>query len=174
MTERIELRDFIRDHYPLIATIGVFGALTALFVRIEGFEFIAFIPLMIFFVLMWELIDSFPEMQIPLKGASRRLAVFFVLMMILLIGIAWFIFVEYVISYYQIISFSLFICLSIYTAIAIEGRMALAERIGKRIGGKQYKFLKIISMLLLVLIAMLIANFLTSSIITIINPQQTT
>jgi hypothetical protein len=165
MSKRVELNDFIKDNYQLIATIGVFGALTALFVRIEGFEFIAFIPLMIFFVLTWELLDSFPDIKLPLKNSSYKLAIFEVLMIILLLGVAWFILAEYVTLYYQLILFAIFVSVFVYVPIAIVDRTKVYERIKNRIGKGSHKFLKIGSTVLLVGIAMILASYLTNLII---------
>lgn len=117
VTDRKELNEFIKSNYQLSATIGVFGALAAFFVRLVGFEQIALIPLMIFFILMIELIDDFPEIAIPLKSSVKLLAFEF-LMVGLLIAIGWYILTEYVTVYYGV--FVLVFFLSIYAGISIK------------------------------------------------------
>lgn len=149
MTEKVSLGDFIREKYPLVATIGVFGAVTALFSRLEGIGDIAFVTLMIFFVLMWELLDSFPEIKVPLKS-SIRLLIFQFLMILFLMGVGWYILVTYVSVYYEL--FLLAVVLGVYSLISIEiiVRIRLFERIHNEIKGELYGIIKFILLLFIV------------------------
>ena len=60
MNKKTELKEFIDDNYRLIAIIGVFGGLTAYFSNIKTIE-LSFFCFLIFLVLSWELLNSFPE-----------------------------------------------------------------------------------------------------------------
>lgn len=169
MSERIELREFIKENYQLIATIGVFGALTALFLRIEGFELIAFIPLMIFVVLMIELLVSFPKILLPLEGTSYRLAFFYALLMLLLVGVSWYVLVEYVTVYYQIFLLSIFIGAYIYIGTMIEDRLKLFERLAKRVGRRLFFTIQFIVMFFIAGTGLIVAFYLTNWIAVLLS-----
>jgi hypothetical protein len=168
MTEKVELKKFVQDHYPLIATIGVFGAITALFVRLEGFEDVAFIPMMIFFVLMWELIDSFPEIEVPLKS-SVKLLVFQFLMIIFLLAVGWFILTEYVSVYYKIFALALFLGIYSVATLKIFEKLTLFERIRNKIKGELYGFIRFILLLSIVGVILVLATYSADAIIGIIE-----
>jgi len=172
MSNKVELRDFVEKHYQLIATIGVFGAITALFIRLEGFENVAFIPLMIFFVLMWELIDSFPEIEIPLRS-SVKLVIFEFLMIIFLMVVGWFIFVEYVSMHYKIFALVLFLGIYSLVTLKILGKFRLFERIRNKVKGEPYGFIRFILLLVIVGIILVLASYSANFIIDLIESTMT-
>jgi hypothetical protein len=167
MSEKLELKDFIEKYYHLITVIGVFGALAAFFVKLEGFEYIAFMPMLIFFVLMWELLDSFPEIEVPFKS-SIKLLIFEFLMIVLLMAVGWYVLVAYISVYYK--PFALIFFLGLYALISVKiiVKVRLFERINERVKGEPYGFIRFVLLLVIVGIVMLLAsysaNFVTSLI----------
>jgi len=168
MSEKIHLKDFIKDHYSLIATIGIFGALTAFFVNLEGVQDIAFIPLMIFFVLMWELMDSFPEIEIPLTSSIKLLAFEF-LMIILFMAVGYYLLVTYVSIYYKIFSLVGFLGVYSYISMKILLRIRFFERINSKVKGELYRFIRFILLLLIVGIIMVLSSYSGNLIINLIE-----
>lgn len=168
MDQKVELKDFISKHYQLIATIGVFGALTALFVRFEGVQDIAFISLLIFFVLMWELTDSFPEIKIPLTS-SLKLLIFEFLMIILLMAVGWYILVTYVSVYYEMFAFAIFLGLYSMISMKIVLKIRLFERIHDKIEGEPYRFVRFILLLVIFGIVMVLSSNSANLLINLIE-----
>jgi len=172
MSKKVNLKDFIDDHYRLIATIGVFGALTAFFGNLEGFQDIAFLPLMISFVLMWELMDCFPEIEVPLKTSVKTL-IFFFLMIILFIAVGWYILVTYVTAYYRI--FVVFALLGLYSLIfvKIEMRIRLFKRIHSKVDGELYGFIRFILILVIFGVILVATDYSADFIISLIETSMT-
>lgn len=63
MSEKVSLKQFVDDNYPLIASMGVAGALTAFFTRLENADLLAFMSFLMFAVLILELAEMFPEIE---------------------------------------------------------------------------------------------------------------
>ena len=129
---KITLKDFIHNHYSLVATIGVFGALTALFVRFENVPHIAFITLMILIVLVWELLDSFPEIGVPL-ASSMKLILFEFLMIALLMSVGWLMIDTYVRIYYQPFTLTVFLGLYLLISAKTIEKTRFLDRIHRRV-----------------------------------------
>lgn len=156
--EKISLKDFIKENYPLIATIGVFGALTTLFVRLEELPHLAFITLMIFVVLTWELLDLFPEIEVPFRS-SMKLMVFEFLMIILLMVVGWYILDTYVRIYYRV--FTLTSLLGIYSVITIKvlEKLRLFGRVHTKVKGELYKLIRFFMLLTIFGIIIVLAGY---------------
>lgn len=168
MTKKVGLSEFIKEKYPLIATIGVFGAVTALFLRLEGIEDIAFITLMIFLVLMWELLDSFPEIGVPLKS-SIRLVIFQFLIIVFLMAVGWYIIVTYIVIFYRAFAFALL--LGLYTAVFMIGihKVRLSERIQQKVKGKLYSLIENLILIVAILVIMILASYSADFIIALVE-----
>ncbi len=61
MDEKKDLRWFIQENYKLLTAMGVFGGLTTLFTRLENASYLAFLSLMMFLVLSYEVWTAFPK-----------------------------------------------------------------------------------------------------------------
>jgi len=132
MSEKMELRDFIKKSDRLLETIGVFGALTAFLAQLNGFEDLAVIPLMIFFLLIMELMESFPDMDMPLK-TSVKLVAFESLMVGFVISVGYYILVRYVTVYCRVFSGFSFFALYSFIAIRVAQRTKLIQRINLKV-----------------------------------------
>lgn len=157
MSEKTSLREFIEKHYQLIATIGVFGALTALFIRLENLPHLAFITLMIFVLLTWELMDSFPEIEMPFKS-SMKLMIFEFLIIALLMAVGWFILDTYVRIYHR--PFTLTMLLGLYLVISakIIEKVKLFERLHKKLKGELYRLIRFVILFVIIGIVMVLAS----------------
>jgi len=154
MTEKITLRKFICDNYPLIASLGVFGALTTLFTRFENAPYLSFISFAIFFVLTWEFVDSFPEIEM----SSIRFIAFEFLTVALFIFVGYYIFTTYVAIFWKLFVF--LSLLVVYSAISITLylRLKLSERIQKKIPeGRLRSIAKMVILLSVMLVLMFLA-----------------
>jgi hypothetical protein len=69
---KISLEQFIIDHYQMFTVLGVFGGLTALFVRLENAAYLSFLSFVIFVFLNLDLWVKFPKSE----KASLSLKVF--------------------------------------------------------------------------------------------------
>lgn len=128
----MELKDFIKNNDKLLETIGVFGALTAFLAQLKGFEDLAVIPLIISFLLIMELMESFPDIDIPLK-TSVKLAAFQFLMVGFFLSIGYYILERYVIEYYRLFSLFAFSGLYSFIAIKVAQRTKLIQQINLKV-----------------------------------------
>lgn len=168
MNEKVSLRDFLKKNHPLIATIGVFGALTALFMRFEKVPFLAFITLMILVLLMWELFDLFPEIEVLFRS-SMRLMIFEFLMIALLMAIGWFILDTYIRIYYRPFTFTVFLGLYAVVSVELFEKIRLSERIHKKVRGKPYRLIRSLIVFTLVAITMKLADYSANYIVDLIE-----
>jgi len=104
MTEKTSLKDFVKDNYPLIATIGIMGALTALILELTEFTLLAFVPLALMFILTWELVSQFPVIE----KCGWRLVSFMILIVSFFIIIGGYIFTAYIVTFYKLFIFGVF------------------------------------------------------------------
>jgi len=56
-----DLKWFVKENYQLLTTMGVFGGLTALFVRLENASYLTLLSFLMFLVLSIEFWRSFPK-----------------------------------------------------------------------------------------------------------------
>jgi len=112
MSQKVCLRDFVKENYPLIASMGVTGALTALFTRFENTEVLVVISFLMFVLLDLELWLAFQKV----KDASLNLEIFEMLTMILLINIG-----VYLLQTYGLYVVGVLISLSIIFITSIIG-----------------------------------------------------
>ena len=165
--EKVRLVQFIKDNYPLIATIGVFGALTTLFVRLDELPHLAFISLMIFVVLTWELLDLFPEIEVPFTS-SMKLMVFEFLIIILFMVVGWYILDSYVRIYYRI--FTLTTLFGIYSVITIKvlERLRLFGIVHRKLKGEGYKvarFFMLIMIFIIIIFSAIYSSYYLNNLI---------
>lgn len=161
MSEKITLRKFIQDNYYLIASLGVFGALTTLFTRFTDAPYLSFISFAIFFVLTWEFIDSFPEIEM----SSIRFVAFELLAVALFIFVGLYIFATYVTAFWELFVF--LTLLAVYSAISITIylRLKLAERIQQKIPEGRLRSIAKMVILLGVMLALMFLAIQSSNYI---------
>ena len=61
--KKISLEQFVKDHYQMFTVLGVFGGLTALFVRLENAAYLSFMSFLIFILLNLDLWVKFPKSE---------------------------------------------------------------------------------------------------------------
>lgn len=127
MSKKVSLREFIKENYHLVATIGVVGALTALFTRLEEASYLAFITFMMFILLTWELLVSFPKSE----EASLNVTLFEYLVMGLLFALGMFVINAYKV-YLAMLSPIFFFGLYSVVSIKLIQKFKLFERIRER------------------------------------------
>jgi hypothetical protein len=86
MSEKMSLRDFIGDNYRLIATMGLAGALTALFMRLERAEYLFVICSVMFVLLNLKLLMAFGRIKKP----SLSMRIFQVFLLLLFFYVAYY------------------------------------------------------------------------------------
>ena len=161
LSEKVTLKKFICDNYPLIASLGVFGALTTLFTRFTDAPYLSFISFAIFFILTWEFIDSFPEIEM----SSIRFVAFEFLTVALFIFVGLYIFTTYVATFWKLFVF--LSLLVVYSAILITLylRLKLSERIQKKIPEGKLSIAKMVILLSVMLVLMFLAIYSANYII---------
>ena len=82
----MSLRDFIGDNYRLIATMGLAGALTALFMRLKGAEYLFVICSVMFVLLNLKLLMEFRRIKKP----SLSMKIFQVLLFLLFFYVTYY------------------------------------------------------------------------------------
>jgi len=87
---KVSLKEFIDEYYHVIAVMGVFAALTALFIRLEGGEYLAFVTFIGFILLDWEIYSALIRIK-----SSRRLLVFQIVLFNLLMFVSFYIVIFY-------------------------------------------------------------------------------
>jgi len=148
MSEKTTLQNFIMDNYPLFASVGVAGGLTALFTRIPETEPLVAVSFLIFLVLDVELwIASW-----KITAASPSLTVFSLLCGTLLAYVAVYLFVFYTYSLFWII---LTVVPLLFGGIVV----GFLRRVGKR-ESVRYLGLAIIGVFAGALMAYLVDTFL--------------
>lgn len=112
------LSDFINANDKLLTTMGVFGALTALFTTIENGEILSFLSFFIFLVLGWELFSRFPKWR-KWRESTIKLFIFRILSVVLVFGVAVYLLYSYL-TYFvlSLLEISL-ICLLVFGEIII-------------------------------------------------------
>lgn len=164
-TNKKDLEDFINDHYRLIASIGVFGALTAYLDKLGGFGDLASITLIIFLFLTGVLLDKFPDAA----NSSLKLLSFSLLVGVLLIGVAIFILVTYVTKYYKLFIFAFSLGIYALAASKISQQSRLFERLKNRIGKKHYENAQMLVLIGIILLVFLLGTYTTNLIVGWIN-----
>lgn len=160
--EKIALRSFIRENYQLIASIGVFGALTTLFTRLENASYLSFVTFAMFFILTWEFVDSFPDIE----KSSIRFIAFELLTMILMIFVGLYIFTTYVTVFWKLFVFLSMLVLYSAISIVLYQRFKLSSRIQRRIPeGRLRSIGKMAFLLISTIILLLAASFSANYII---------
>ncbi len=163
MSEETSLSQFVRNNSHLIASLGVFGALTTLFTKIDNAQYLSFVSFAIFFVLMWEFLEQFPEIKI----SSIRFIAFEMLTATLLIFVALYMFVTYVAVFWKLFVFmSIFV---IYSAVSVYLylKLKLFERIEKVRSEKMRSVTKIVILLAVMGVLMFLASISANIIIRI-------
>lgn len=61
--KKISIEQFIKDHYQMFTVLGVFGGLTALFVKLENAAYLSFMSFLIFILINLELWVKFPKSE---------------------------------------------------------------------------------------------------------------
>lgn len=82
----MSLRDFIGDNYRLIATMGLAGALTALFTRLKKAEYLVVICSVMFVLLNLKLLMAFGRIKKP----SLNMKIFQVLLLLLFFCVTYY------------------------------------------------------------------------------------
>jgi len=155
MSEKVTLKKFICDNYPLVASLGVFGALTTLFTRFTDAPYLSFISFAIFFILTWEFIDSFPEIEM----SSIRFVAFEVLAITLFIFVGLYIFTTYVTALWKLFVFLSLLAIYLAISIMLYLRLGLFERIWKKIPeGRLQSIVKIVILLSVVFVLVFLAT----------------
>jgi len=83
--KKINLEQFISDHYHMFTVMGVFGGLTALFAKLENASYLAFFSFLMFILLDVDIWVKFPKSE----EASLSLKIFeaFSQLYVVLVGI---------------------------------------------------------------------------------------
>lgn len=111
--KKVSLRQFIDENYHLFTVLGVFGALTAFFARLENASYLAFIAFAIFLVLDLQLWVMFPRSE----EASLSITIFEALFQFFVFAI--FVYLAQTYETYVRASFSL-IFVVLYVGISIK------------------------------------------------------
>jgi hypothetical protein len=158
---KIALRNYIRENYQLIASIGVFGALTTLFTRLENAPYLSFVTFAMFFILTWEFVDSFPDME----KSSMRFIAFEMLTMILMIFVGLYIFTTYITAFWKLFVFLSMLVLYSAISIALSQRFKLYSRIQRRIPEGRLRSISKMALLLISTIALVLVSIFSANYI---------
>jgi hypothetical protein len=154
LPRKVDLREFVKENYQLLASMGVFGGLTALFTRIENAEYLSFVSFMMFVVLGFELWAKFPIR----KEESLNLIIFEYLSYSLVLSV-----LGYVILYYGAYVFGALVGILIFLGgIILKSVRDFIEK--HRITRKRFRVLAYVGLGLLafvigMLLAVLVAYF---------------
>jgi hypothetical protein len=163
---KITLRSFIEKNYQLITSIGVFGALTTLFTRLENASYLSFVTFAMFFILTWEFVDSFPVIE----KSSIRFVAFELLTMILMVFVGYYIFTTYVTAFWKVFVFLSMLVLYPAISIVLYQRFKLSSRIQRRIPeGRLRSIGKMAFLLTSTIILLLAASFSANYIIDLLE-----
>lgn len=103
MSEKVSLREFINDNYRLIATMGLAGALAALFTRLKRAEYLVVICSLMFVLINLKLLMAFRRIKKP----SLSMKIFQVLLLPLFFYVAYYLLQVSYAQVYEIFSPSL-------------------------------------------------------------------